>query len=191
MESFERLILASGSSGRRWLMNQAGYEFEVVVSAVSEPDSGFTNPRNMVQVVSWMKAYAVAVDQKKGTIIAADTIAWIDGQPLLKPQNREHARSMIELLQGRVHELWTGVVVWNRPSDEQICWQERSLVRVGPLENIQIEKYLDERVWSGCSGAYAIETNDDPIVQMIEGSLSNVVGLPMETLARVLSAIKN
>ena len=125
-------------------MNQAGYEFEVVVSAVSEPDSGFTNPRNMVQVVSWMKAYAVAVDQKKGTIIAADTIAWIDGQPLLKPQNREHARSMIKLLQGRVHELWTGVVVWNRPSDEQICWQERSLVRVAPLENIQIEKYLND-----------------------------------------------
>lgn len=191
MENNTRLILASGSTGRRWLMAQAGFECEVISSAIEEPETGFSNPRIMVQTIAWMKAHAVAMNEAKGVVIAADTIAWVDGRPLLKPENRDHARNMIKTLQGRIHELWTGVVVWNRPQNTQISWQERSLVRVAPMSYIQIEQYLNERIWAGCSGAYAISGRDDSAIEVIEGSLSNIVGLPMESLLKVLNTVRS
>lgn len=189
METADRLILASGSSGRRWLMNQAGFVFDVIPSSIEEPISGFTNPRVMVQTIAWMKAHAVAMARPNGNIISADTIAWIDGEPLLKPNGRDHARTMIKMLQGRIHELWTGVVVWTGSRNDQICWQERSLVRVAPMDPIQIERYLNEREWVGCSGSYAIRGGGDPVIQALEGSVSNIVGLPMESLSRVLGSM--
>jgi len=190
MENRVRLILASSSSGRRWLLNQFIKQFEVIASSIEEPQSGFSNPKVMVQTIAWMKAVAVAQELSDGLIIAADTIVWIDGQPMLKPENRNHAKNMIISLQGRIHELWTGVVVWDRSRNIQICWQERSLVRVAPMCKNQIDAYLNERIWEGCSGAYSIEMNNDPVIQIVEGSKSNVVGLPIESLKSVLVNLK-
>lgn len=190
MENRVRLILASSSSGRRWLLNQFIKQFEVIASSIEEPQSGFSNPKVMVQTIAWMKAVAVAQELSDGLIIAADTIVWIDGQPMLKPENRNHAKNMIISLQGRIHELWTGVVVWDRSRNIQICWQERSLVRVAPMCKNQIDSYLNERIWEGCSGAYSIEMNNDPVIQIVEGSKSNVVGLPIESLKSVLVNLK-
>jgi len=186
MENRVRLILASSSSGRRWLLNQFIKQFEVIASSIEEPQEGFSNPKAMVQTIAWMKAVAVAQELSDGLIIAADTIVWIDGQPMLKPENRNHARNMIISLQGRIHELWTGVVVWDRSRNIQICWQERSLVRVSPMCKNQIDTYLNERKWEGCSGGYSIQMNNDPVIQIVEGSKSNVVGLPIESLKSVL-----
>lgn len=189
MAGSNRLILASGSSGRRWVLTLAGFDHEVIVPSVEEPETGFTNPRVMVQTIAWMKAHSVAMEVGKGIVVAADTIAWIDGRPLLKPKDRDHAGKMIDSLQGRVHELWTGVVVWEKPGNQQTTWQERSLVRVAPMGQHEINRYLDTRIWEGCSGAYAIEGEADPEVQVVEGSLSNIVGLPVESLAGVLSTM--
>lgn len=190
MENRNRLILASASSGRRWLLNQLCKDFEIIPSFIEEPSVGFSNPKNMVQSIAWMKAVAVARELSDGLIIAADTIVWIDGQPFLKPESQSHARDMIMILQGRIHELWTGVVVWDCSRNIQFCWQERSLVRVAPLCKNQIDKYLNERLWEGCSGAYSFEMNNDPIIQIVDGSKSNVVGLPMESLAGALANMK-
>ena len=181
-----RIILASGSSGRRWLMEQAGYSFEVIVSQVEEPLDGFADPASFVQSVAWTKARAVAGGlgvTEKGLVIAADTIGWLGGKPLLKPDDANHARQMLTSMAGKVHELWTGVCLWDVPGNWQIQWQERSLVRIAPLSQQEISHYLAHRIWKGCSGSYAVEGKDDPIVQIVEGSLSNVVGLPMESLA--------
>ena len=71
----------------------------------------------------------------------------------------------------------------------QICWQERSLVSFAPLTETEIDDYLATRIWQGCAGAYAIQEKDDPYVRVVEGSVSNVIGLPMEALARVLKMI--
>lgn len=187
MVSSNQLILASNSQGRRWLMQQAGYTFQTIPAAIAEPETGFSVPRTMVQTIAWLKASAVAERLSAGVIIAADTIGWLDGKPLLKPNDREHARSMIQSMAGRIHELWTGVVVWILPEGRQICWQERSLVRVAPLSPAALEQYLTHRIWEGCSGSYAITGPDDPVVRVVEGSLSNVVGLPMESLRLVLT----
>lgn len=182
-----RLILASGSHGRRWLMSQAGYEFEVKPSNIPEPtEARLGDCRHYVAELAWLKAAAVAPQVPNGLIIAADTVGWLNGKVVGKPDDEADARRIIESLSGTVHELWTGVCLWRRPGDWQFAWQERSLVRMKALSAAEIDSYLKTRKWEGCSGAYAIELPTDPYLSVEEGSVSNVIGLPMESLEQAL-----
>ena len=182
-----RLILASGSHGRRWLLEQAGYEFAVRPSNIDEPtEARLGDCRHYVAELAWLKAEAVARDTPDGLVIAADTVGWLDGKVVGKPDDEADARRIISALAGTVHELWTGVCLWLRPGDWQLTWQERSLVRMKPLTDEQIDAYLQTRKWEGCSGAYAIEFPHDPYLTIEAGSTSNVVGLPIESLEKAL-----
>jgi septum formation protein len=181
-----RLILASASLGRRVLLERTGIPFEVMPADIAEPETGFSDPRTMVQTVAWLKAAAVAPRVEAGLILAADTIGWINGHPVLKAADEDDARRILRELSGNVHELWTGVVLWRRPDDLQFAWQERSLVSFTGLTDELLEQYLATRSWRGHSGAYAIKEEDDPFVRVVEGSLTNVIGLPLESLGQVL-----
>ena len=182
-----RLILASASWGRRELLRQAGYTFEVVPSSVDEPTGeGVRDIRQFVQHVAWLKAAAVAPRVEAGLVLAADSVGWIDGQVIAKPTDRDDARRILRLLSGAEHELWTGAILWRRPDNVQLAWQEASRVAFARLTEAEIERYLDTRMWEGCSGAYAVQGPDDPYVRVVQGTVSNVVGLPMETLALLL-----
>jgi septum formation protein len=184
----DRLILASGSPARRDLLSRAGLAFEVMPAAVDEPTGeGFSDPRHYVQAVAWLKAAAVAPRVADGLVLAADTVGWLDGHVIGKPADDQDARRILTALGGREHELWTGVILWRRPDDLQFAWQERSLVHFRALTESELDGYLETRQWQGCSGAYAIRDHDDPFVQLRAGSLSNVVGLPMESLGHVLA----
>ncbi|MFM8272477.1 MAG: Maf family protein [Gemmata sp.] len=182
-----RLILASGSWGRKWLMEQAGYPFEVKPSNIDEPtEARLGDCRHYVGELAWLKAEAVALKEPDGLVIAADTVGWLHGKVIGKPEDEADARRIIKSLSGTVHELWTGVCLWHRPSDFQVCWQERSSVRMKALSDAEIDAYLKTRKWEGCSGAYSIEFPHDPYLTIEQGSASNVVGLPMESLATAL-----
>jgi septum formation protein len=188
MATAERLILASGSPARRDLLTRAGYAFEVRAARIDEPGgAGVTDPRGYVQNVAWLKAAAVAPRMSHGLVLAADTVGWLNGQIIGKPNDEADARRILTTLGGTIHELWTGVILWRRPDDLQIAWQEVSRVRFKRLSDAELAAYLATRQWQGCSGAYAIQEKDDPYVQLVEGSMTNVVGLPMETLGRVLA----
>lgn len=190
MDTPIRLILASGSPARRDLLERAGHPFTVQPAHIDEPTgTGFTDPRTYVQTVSWLKAAAVASKVAEGWVLAADTVGWLDGQVIGKPADEADARRILTFLGGRQHELWTGVVLWQRPGDLQIVWQEKSVVFFRRLTAPELDAYLATRTWQGCSGAYAIQEQDDPFVQIVQGSMSNVIGLPMETLERVLRYI--
>ena len=186
-----RLILASASQGRRVLLERTGIPFEIMPADVDEPETGFADPRTMVQTVSWLKAAAVAPRIDEGLVLAADTIGWINGHPVLKAADEDDARRILRELAGSIHELWTGVVLWRRPDDLQIAWQERSRVAFAPLSDEVLEQYLATRSWRGHSGAYAIEEQGDPFVQVIEGSVTNVIGLPLESLTRTLEWLQH
>jgi septum formation protein len=182
-----RLILASGSHGRRYLLEQAGYTFEVKPANIDEPtEARLGDCRHYVAELAWLKAAAVASQIADGLVIAADTVGWLDGRVVGKPEDEADARRIIRSLSGTVHELWSGVCLWLRPGDWQLTWQERSLVRMRPLSDAEIDAYLKTRKWEGCSGAYAIQLPDDPYLTVQEGSASNVIGLPMESLEQAL-----
>jgi septum formation protein len=125
----------------------------------------------------------------EGIVLAADTIGWINEHPILKPANEADARRILRAMAGREHELWTGVVLWRRPDDVQIVWQERTQVAVAPLSEAELDVYLATRSWRGHSGAYAIQEKDDPYVRVVRGSITNVIGLPLESLREYLRLV--
>jgi septum formation protein len=176
-----RLILASASPARRELLARTGLAFEVLPANIDEPTE-FHDPRTEVQTVSWLKAAAVAGRIDEGLILAADSIGWLGGEAIHKPADEGDARRILRQLGGREHELWTGVTLWRRPDDVQLIWQERSLVHFTALDDAEMERYLQTRQWRNNSGAYAIFERGDPYVRVVEGSVTNVIGLPMETL---------
>ncbi len=182
-----RLTLGSASVGRRYLLEQAGYHFDVRPAHIDEPtDAGYPNARQLVGHIAWLKAEAVAPHVEGGVLLTADTVAWLDGQVIGKPRDEADARRILRFLGGREHELWTGVCLWRRPDDVQLAWQERSLVLLRRMGDAELDDYLASREWENNSGAYAIKEADDPHVRVVEGSVSNVIGMPMETLGRVL-----
>jgi septum formation protein len=182
-----RLILASGSPARRDLLREAGYTFEVLPASIDEPSgAGVIDIRAFVQQVAWCKAAAVAPRVSHGIVLAADTVAWIDGTVIGKPTDEADARRILTQLGGREHELWTGVCLWRRPDDGQLAWQEVTRVGFKRLDEAQLSAYLATRQWANNSGAYAIEGSGDPYVHVIRGSLTNVIGLPMESTSQAL-----
>jgi septum formation protein len=190
------LILASASPARRDLLTRAGYDFDVIPANIDEPSGdSFSDARTFVQHTAWLKAAAVArrlQPEPSGpptVVLSADTIGWLDGQVIGKPADRDDARRILRQLSGREHELWTGVCLWRRPDDWQVAWQEVSRVFMGPMGDRELETYLDSRQWEGCSGAYAIQESNDPYIDLRDGSLTNVIGLPIESLARTLGML--
>jgi septum formation protein len=181
-----RLILASGSPARRELLTCYGYTFEVRPAHIEEPtEAGHGDPRSYVQTIAWMKAAAVAGAVNDGIVLAADTVGWCDGRPVLKPEDEEDARRILRMLGGRAHELWTGVCLWRQPDGLQLAWQEMSRVHMKAMSETELDDYIHTRQWVGCSGAYAIKEDGDPLLT-VEGSVTNVVGLPIESLAKYL-----
>lgn len=181
------LILASASIGRRYLLEQAGYQFTIHPSNIDEPtDAGYPDARHLVQHISWLKAAAVAPQFNEGIVLSADTVAWIDGEPIGKPDDEAHARQILTKLGGREHELWTGVCLWRRPDNLQLIFQEVSKVLLKKMSDEELDQYILSRQWANNSGAYAIKETNDPHVTVTQGSLSNVIGLPMESLEELL-----
>jgi septum formation protein len=185
-----RLILASGSRDRRKLLAEAGYTFEVIPANIDEPrDAPFSDCRQFVQQVAWMKAQAVVANISDGVILTADTVGWHNGKVIGKPDDANHARQILRELGDTVHELWTGCCLWKRPDDWQVCWQEVSRCRVKNFTDAELEAYIATNRWVGCSGAYSIDGPNDPYVKVVEGSVSNVIGLPMESLESMLDMV--
>lgn len=182
MESKQNLILGSSSPSRIELLKRIFHTFEIIKPDIEEPSSGFSSPREQVALISWLKGQEVSFQVGNGIIIAADTIGWIDGKPLLKPSDRDDAKDMISKMSGRDHELWTGVVLWHKPTNLQMCWQEQSIVSFKKVIPEEIERYLETRSWKNHSGSYAIEEENDPWVKISKGSITNVIGLPLESL---------
>jgi septum formation protein len=186
-----RLILASASPARRYLLSRAGYSFEVKPSQLDEPGGEeFGDPRALVAHIAGLKAAAVARslgEARPVVVLAADSLGWHAGKPIGKPADRADACRILTTLMGTRHQLWTGVCLWLLPGNIQIAWQEASTVEMSRLPDNELDEYLSGGRWEGCSGAYAIqETGEDPLVRVVDGTISNVIGLPMETLEKVL-----
>lgn len=196
------ILLASGSPRRRELLEAAGYRFEVVVPS-DGAECGVCSgegPAELVGQLALRKATDVAGqladrDVVPGTIlIAADTVAECNGQILGKPANEEHARQMLLQLSGTLHRVYTGICVWQLDTKPAlmkitpIVRVEVTTLRMDTLGDDQLQDYLDSGQWEGKAGAFGYQDRLGWI-HVQEGSESNVVGLPMETLAEMLEDI--
>lgn len=181
------LILASQSPRRQLLLEKAGYTVTVVPphDHAETPPLPEETPRASVLRIAQEKAADVAGRIDRGLILAGDTLAELDGKPLGKPRDRTHAGQILRALSGREHVVWSAICLWQRPEDRVLAEVDRTTVRMAELSDPQIEEYLESGLWEGKAGAFGIQDRTG-WVEIGEGSLSNVVGLPMELLERML-----
>ncbi len=188
-EPFPVLILASRSPQRRELLAEAGHRFEVCPASDFAESGIFAgeSPADFVARLAYQKAADVAARLRAGWILGCDTVAECDGQVLGKPIDVEHARSMLRALSGRLHRVLTGLCLWKLPRKTPQIAVATTTLRMDPLSHNQIEDYLSGGQWEGKAGAFGYQDGLDWI-HIVAGSPSNVVGLPLELLATMLSS---
>ena len=179
------MILASASPRRADLLTDAGIEFEIAASSIDETPRDNEPAAEYVLRVARDKATAIRKQYLDGRpILAADTVVVAGGRLLGKPADRAEARVMLNLLSGSVHEVLTGVVLMydNREAAEVATTR----VRFVPMTEADINWYIETGEADEKAGAYAIQGRASRYVDWIEGSWSNVVGLPVATVYRLL-----
>jgi septum formation protein len=181
-----RLILASASPRRAELLASAGFEFVVFPAEVDEtPGLGEAPAVYALRVARDKAAAAISKCRESGSVIlAADTVVVKDGKILGKPDDSGDARRMLRLLSGGVHDVHTAVVVRTRAGQREEVVTTR--VSFMPLAEPEIDWYVRSGEPEGKAGAYAIQGRAARFIDRIEGSWSNVVGLPIATVSRLL-----
>jgi len=202
------LILASGSPQRSALLAEAGYRFDVVTPGLNA-ECGICSqetPGEMVARLACQKAADVADRLARDgsrpadklprnasapvLIVACDTVGECLGRILGKPKDREHARAMLELLSGREHRVYSGLCLRPLGAGQPHVRVARTTLRMDSLAAEQIEEYLASGLWEGKAGAFGLQ--DRPgWLHIVEGSESNVIGLPMELLEAMLAEAAN
>ncbi len=173
--------MASGSPRRRELLEQIGVEFEVRISGVEERTSAVM-PEDVVLELSGLKAEDVAREAPEGSwILGADTVVAVDGRNMGKPGSHKEACEMIRSLQGRTHQVFTGVTLICKEGRGQkgVSFVEKTDVTLYPMSEEEIREYGESEEPMDKAGAYGIQGRFARYVSRIDGDYSNVVGLPV------------
>ena len=180
------LILASASPRRVELLRQIVAAFEVVPSATTELADAQLSPHELCQLNAHRKARAVAKRFPDTLVLAADTLVFLDREIFGKPANPAEAHRMLARLQGRTHQVITGVSLIHLRRHQERIFAVSTDVRFRTLNTAQVRDYLARIDPLDKAGAYAIQDHGELIVEEISGSYSNVVGLPVERVREVL-----
>jgi septum formation protein len=183
------LILASASPRRAELLRQLGLAFQVVPSAAAEVCHAHLTPREVCLMNAYRKARTVAARFPVALVLGADTIVCLDNTIFGKPADLTEASRMLVQLQGRTHQVITGVcLVWQQARRSRL-FAVATDVTFHSLSPARIRDYLAAINPLDKAGAYAIQEQGEQIVAGISGSFSNVVGLPLERLKEALAAM--
>jgi septum formation protein len=183
------IVLASASPRRAGLLASAGVRFIVVPSQVIEERLPAETPEAFVRRLASAKARSVAETRRDGMVLGADTEVVLDGEVLGKPRDDEDARAMLARLSGRAHEVLSGYEVYDVAAGRGEGGVVRTRVEFAPLSRAEIDAYVASGEPRGKAGAYAIQGRAAGMIRRIDGSYTNVVGLPLrevlDTLARM------
>ncbi len=182
-----RLILASASPRRKELLASLGVAFEVIPAEVTEHEAPDADPREMVKHNAALKADWVAARHPEATVIGADTTVFIDRTVLNKPRDLPDARAMLKLLAGRTHTVFTGLAIRRHRDDLKLDTGVASEVTFKPLDDATIALYLSRVHTLDKAGGYAIQEQGELIIAGFTGSLTNIVGLPLEEMKQLLT----
>jgi septum formation protein len=181
-------ILASASPRRAELLQQLKLDFKVMPSDAKEVFDDNLSPLELCQLNAHRKARAVAKKDPDALVMGADTLVFLDHQIFGKPADAAEARKMLLQLQGRTHQVVTGVSLIHLRAHREKIFAVSTDVVFRPLTPEQIDEYLAKINPLDKAGAYAIQENGEMIVSEISGSFSNVVGLPIEKVQSELAA---
>ena len=181
-----RLVLASRSPRRYDLLKQLGLDFEVIPSHVEEVFALGESPREHVVRLAEAKAFDVGNRYPECWVIGADTVVYVDGIILGKPKNREEALEMLRLMSGKEHRVLTGISVQHIQKGKGECEVVETAVRVKPLSSAEMEWYVGTGEPFDKAGGYGIQGIGSFMIEAINGSYTNVVGLPVCELIQML-----
>lgn len=187
MNTKPSIILASRSPRRRQLLSEAGYKFKVVVPEINESDfSADVEPRRYAEQLSLAKAKSVAGRFPDSLVIGADTVVDFDDEIIGKAADAKEAEQIIRKIFSRPHKVITAVAIVRLRDGVEIVESDTTTVYPRQMTDEQLAKHIKKGSWRDKAGAYAIKESGDEFVEKIEGSLTNVMGLPMELLERLL-----
>lgn len=182
------VILASASPRRAALLKLLKVEFRVVPGNVAEVAHEHLSPLEVCQLNAHRKAFAVAKKNPDALVLGADTLVFLDNEILGKPRSLSDARRMLSRLQGRHHQVVTGVSLIHLRKHQERIFADSTDVLFHPLDDAQIKEYTAKVNTLDKAGAYAIQELGEILISEISGSYSNVVGLPVELLREELTA---
>ncbi len=183
--------MASGSPRRKHLLEQAGYRFEVILSGVDEDafgTEGVTSEAH-TKVLALAKAGQVAKGLKSAVVMGADTVVDLDGAIIGKPADAAHAEAIVRALFSRPHKVITGLALVCVETGLEIVEADTTVVYPRQLTEAQVAEHIRKGDWQGKAGAYGIQESGDAFVDRIDGSFTNVMGLPMELTGRLLGEV--
>lgn len=181
------LLLASASPRRHALLQAAGFRFEVRVSHVEEITDSGLNPAELVRQNARLKAAAVAESYPGHVVLGADTVVVFEDAIFGKPTTLEEAERMLSRLNGGAHLVYSGVCILEIGSGREELFAERSQVFFKTLGQAERSAYLERIQPLDKAGAYAAQDDEGELIARIEGSRTNVIGLPMEAVSAALA----
>jgi septum formation protein len=182
------IVLASASPRRKELLSKAGYKFVIEKSEIDESQfsTDKIEPYEYAEQLALAKAKNVAPKHPDKIVIGADTIVDHDGTIIRKPADEKDAREIVEKLFSKPHKVITGIALVGIKDNIEIVAHDTTTVFPRGMSLEQIKKHIGTGTWKDKAGAYAIQENGDEFVERIDGSLTNVMGFPMELLERLL-----
>jgi len=175
----QSIILASKSPRRAYLLDQAGIQFSIIPSSFDESSVKFTSPEAHVKILAEAKADDLGKQFPEKWIIGADTIVMINKTMLGKPGSKKEARNMLKMLSGRIHQVYTGYSICCKAKKRFFSETVKTDVLFKKLTKDEIEWYINTDEPFDKAGAYAIQGLGTFLVKSINGSYTNVVGLPV------------
>jgi len=176
----KNLILASGSPRREALLRSAGFDFAVRRAGVREVIDREAAPEANARANALAKAKFISRQLPDALILAADTLVFLGGEYFGKPRDARHAEKILETLSGTRHCVVTGVALIDEEAGIEISQSDRTFVTMKNVSREKIREYVRSGGAHGKAGAFAIQEVGDDFIERIEGSYTNVVGLPME-----------
>jgi septum formation protein len=174
----KKLVLASGSPRRAEILERASWPHEVIVAGIDESLQPEEDAATYVQRLARSKAEAVAERLEEGLVLGADTTVVIEGQILGQPEDDADAKRMLRLLNGKWHEVLTGVALVRVGGESRVAY-ETTRVRFAEMSESEIDWYVSTGEPFGKAGAYAIQGKASLFIEEIQGDYFNIMGLPI------------
>ena len=184
----EKLILASSSPRRKELLDAVGWPYEAMVAGIDESLRPNEAPADYVQRLARSKAEAVAARVLSGLVLGADTTVVVENEILGQPIDDEDARRMLKLLNGKWHEVLTGVAVMRVGGETRVNY-DTTRVRFAEMTEREIEWYVSTGEARGKAGAYGIQGAAGLFIEEIEGDYFNIVGLPIRLVYKLTGRV--
>lgn len=185
----KQFYLASASPRRAELMRRMGLRFEIRPTHVEEDDSGSAGPEEMVMQNAKLKASTLSDLEPDALVLGSDTTVALGEQVLSKPTDMEDARCMLQMLSGRTHAVYTAVALYWKLGSLAHVFFECSQVRFLELDDARINHYFQLVDPLDKAGAYGIQVGRELIIESVEGSVENVMGLPIQRLALTMKEL--